>query len=312
MLKYTKNRTKNKMNSLDFKIITNSLINSLFCKDYDFLSEDELKHICSVIDYPTLEIRYISDNPDVYPYVQWDKLDKMQAIRLVVRNQKLLEKINLKKFDYKPKEILYLIKNNYKLIFQYFNFDYANMPQEDAFVLFCLGKDEFLELMDITKYKFGFIEMFDIIRSYKYRKYVVEKLNYKELKNYQITEILINTGDECVDLFNLDLLNTLNWIELLGYQPEFLYNCDIDKFIEGDPFNLVQLVTMFNTPDISYLLDKIDTGIITPFGWEKLLIYNYEKFAKLCDFSKLNENNWLEIISAKPDLAVYKNQIDSN
>lgn len=281
----------------------------MFYANWHSLTKEQLIHICSVLDYPSIEDRYISDNPNVYPYIHWDKLDKMQAIRIVTRNPDLLNRIDLKKYKYKTKEIFFLIQNNHKLIFKYFDFDFVNLPQEDAYFLFCLGKDEFLKLMDLTKYKFGFIEMMDIIRAYKYRRDIITDLNYKELKNYQITEILMNSGEKNMDLFDLKILNTLNWLELLGQQPEFIYHCDFEKFIQGDPFNLIQLIVLFDRPDLSYLLDNIDLEDITAFGWEKLLIANPEKFLNICDFSKLNENNWMEIGIHRPELLIYKQSI---
>jgi len=270
------------------------------------MSNEELKHICSVLDYPSLEDRYICDNETLYPYIHWDKLDKMQAIRIVSRNKKLLSKINLKKYTYKVKDIFFLLQSDYTLIFKFFDFDFNNLSQDDAHAIFCLGKDEFLKLIDITKYKFGFIEMMDIIRAYEYKREVVEKLNYTILKNYQITEILMNTGEESLDLFDLEVLSTLNWLDLLSHQPKFIYSCDFERFVYGDPFNLVQLVVLFDKPDLTYLIGKIDMRNITPFGWEKLLIYKPEQFIEHCDFSKLNENNWIEINACRPELMVYK------
>ena len=294
------------MDNSYIKIIANSIINGIFCTDWHLMSNEELKHICSVLDYPSLEDRYICDNEHVYPYIHWDKLDKMQAIRIVSRNKKLLDKINLKKYTYKVKDIFFLLQSDYKLIFKFFDFDYNNLSQEDAHAIFCLGKDEFLKLIDITKYNFGFIEMMDIIRAYEYKRDVIEKLKYQILKNYQVTEILMNTGKESLDLFNIEMLNTLNWLDLLSQQPEFIYNCDFEKFIKGDPFNLIQLVVLFDKPDLTYLIDKIDMGDITAFGWEKLLIYKPEQFINHCDFNKLNENNWMEISLYRPELLSYK------
>jgi len=270
------------------------------------MSKEELAHICSVLDYPSLEDRYISDNEYVYPYIHWNKLDKMQAIRIVSRNKDLLDRINLKQYTYRVKDIFFLLQNDYKLIFKFFDFNYDNLSQEDAHAIFCLGKDEFLELIDISKYNFGFIEMIDIIRAYEYRRDIIERLNYKILKNYHITEILMNTGKESLDLFDLEMLSTLNWLDLLEQQPEFIYNCDFEKFTNGDPFNLIQLIILFDKPDLTYLIKEIDVDDITAFGWEKLLIYKPEQFVDKCDFSKLKENNWLEINLCRPELIVYK------
>lgn len=294
------------MKGQDFQIITRAMINHLFCMGRDTLSNEELRHVCENMYYPAIEDRYLANDPALYPYIKWDRLDKMQAIRVVTRNPDLLEKIDLKKYNYKVKEVFFFIQKDYKNLFKYFDFDFSNLNQDDAYFLLCFGKEEFLELIDIKKYKFSFIESFEIIKAYNFQREVVELLNYDELKSYQITEILIMTGDEFLDLFSLDVLTTLDWLKLLMYQPGFINNCDFEKFIEGDPFNLVQLIVLFEKPDLSYLLDKIDLKKITPFGWEKLLIYKPDKFAPICDFSKLNESNWAVLLEECPELLKYK------
>lgn len=294
------------MNSADFKIISNSLVNSLFCNEWHSMTIDELAHICKAMDYPNIEDRFICDNPQVYPYIQWDRLEKMQAVRIATRHPELLDRIDLKKHQYKIKEIFYFVQADYTRIFKYFDFDFSNLSQEDAYFLLCLGKDEFFEIIDVNKYSFGFIETLDIIKAYDCRRDIITSLNYKLLKNYQVTEIFIRTGEEFLDLFDLNMLSTLNWLDLLSYQPNFLLHCDFEKFTDGDPFNLIQLITMFQSPDLTYLLDKIDVDEITAFGWEKLLIYKTDKCVSLCDFHKLKENNWIEILKVCPELVAHK------
>lgn len=294
------------MKRQDLNFITKAMINHLFCFGRNSLTKEELIHVCENMHYPAVEDRYLADDPSAYPYIKWDRLDKMQAIRLVTRNQDLLEKIDLKKYEYRVREVFFFIQKDYKHIFKYFNFDFSNLVQDDAYFILCFGKDEFLDLIDIRKYKFSFIESFEIIKAYNFKREVVELLNYEELKSYQIAEILIMTGEEFLDLFDLDVLTTLDWLKLLMYQPGFIHKCDFEKFVEGDPFNLVQLIVLFEKPDLSNLLEKIDLKKITPFGWEKLLIYNAEKFAPLCDFSKLNESNWVSLLEESPELLKYK------
>lgn len=282
------------------------MLNYMFCMYKHLMTKDELVHVFNTLDYNNIEDRYLADDPSLYPYIKWDRLGKMQAIRMAARNLEILRYVNLKKYNYKIRDIFFLIKRDYNILFDYFNFDFENLSYDDAYFLLCLGNEEFLKMIDIKKYDFKFLEMIDIIRAYNYRRSIILDLNYPELKNYQATEILIMTGEENVDLFNLDLLSTLDWLKLLTYQPNFLYSCDFDKFKSGDPFNLVQLVVMFDKPDLAYLIGEIDKRGITPFGWEKLLISKPDKFAAECDFSKLNEANWSVIKSYRPELLVYK------
>lgn len=294
------------MNSQDFAFITNCMLNYTFCTQSTTLSHDELTHLCNVINYPSIEDRYLVDNPGLYPYIKWDRLGKMQSIRIVARNMELLKVIDLKKHQYRIREVFFLIKRNFDILFTHFNFDFENLSQDDAYFLLCLGQDKFLKMIDFSKYSFNFIETNDIIKAYECRRDVIMSLNYKELKSYQVAEILIMTGKEFLDLFDLDILTTLDWLKVLMYQPNFINRCDFNKFIEGDPFNLIQLIVLFEKPDLSYLIEKIDLDDITPFGWERLLIGKTEKFKNLCRFEKLKENNWSVIAAENPELLIYK------
>ena len=295
------------MNTSEIKSISMPMLNYLFCRYIDQFNQAELAHVCDNLYYPSIEDRYLTDNPKVYSYIKWDNLDKMQAIRVVTRNSDLLKVVDLKKFKYKIREIFFFIQKDYKNLFKYFDFDFNNLSQDDTYFLLCLGQDDFLSMIDIKKYNFNFIESINIIRAFKYRRGVIECLRYEELKNYQITEILIMTGEEFLDLFSLDCLTTLNWLDLLMYRPKYINKCDFDKFISGDLFNLIQLIVLFQRPDLTYLLDRIDISKITPFGWEKLLISRPDKFASLCDFNKLNERSWNTILGEVPELIIYKN-----
>lgn len=294
------------MKAFDYNIILKSMLNYTFCMYKDILGNEELMHLFKVIDYEKIEDRFLVDDSRLFPYIHWDKVGKMQAVRMATRNLEVLNYVDLKKHDYTIREVFFLIKRDFNILFKYFNFDFKNLSHDDAYFILCLGSKRFYDMLDLKKYNFSFIEMINIIRAYNYNKNVIMDMDYSELKSYQITEILIKTGEESLDLFDLDCLNTLNWLDLLMYQPDFLYHCDFDKFIDGDPFNLVQLVVLFDKPDLAYLLDRIDLKKITPFGWEKLLISNPKKFASVCDFSKLNEANWAVILYYSPQLISYK------
>lgn len=294
------------METANSNIITETLLYYNFCNHIEVFTADELKHLCNIIDYSEIPDRYLSDNPSLYPFIRWERMDKMQAVRIATANPGLIEKISLKRYKYKVREIFFLIQNDHTALFKYFDFDFKTISQDDAYYLFCLGKDDFLNLIDITKYNFSFIESIGIIRAYDYKRDIIKMLNYQELKNYQVAEILGRTGYKNRDLFELNELTTLNWLDLLSCKPEFLKECNFEQFVEGDPFNLIQLIIMFDKPDLSYLLEKIDLNDITPFGWEKLLIYKPEHFLDTCNFSKLNDNNWNEILAHRPELITYK------
>jgi len=294
------------MNELDLDIICESIIASYFCSYFEELSEPELKHINNFINYELVPDRLIADNSYIHKHIEWDRISKMKAIRLVSRNLDLIQYIDLKKYDFIIREMFWFIKSDYTKLFKYFNFDFSKSTHEDNYLLLCLGVEYFEKTIPIESFNFSFIEIMDIIKAYKYKREITLRLKHDLLKSYQVTEILSMTGEENLDLFNLEILSTLNWIELLNYQPEFIERCDFDKFKKGDLFNLVQLVILFEDPDLSYLIFEINNSDISPFGLEKLLICNPEKFIDICDFSKLNEDNWNRILTERPELVAYK------
>jgi len=277
-----------------------------FCKNYSELSEKELRHINKYVDYDSMPDRLLSDNSQLHPYIDWSRISKMKAIRLVSKNFELTKYINLKNYEYKIREIFWFIKSDYTRLFEFFSFDLSKCSHEDVYLLLCLGEDYFEQRIKLEDFKFSFIEIMDIIRAYKYRRDIILRLDYSKLKNYQYTEIISNTGEDNIDLFDLEELSTLNWLELLNYQPDFIEICDTEKFKKGDLFNLIQLVILFEQPDLSYLINEIDTSEISAFGWEKLLICSPEKFTDMCDFRKLNEDNWSRIVRYRPELTSYK------
>ena len=294
------------MQKQQLDIIVQSLLADFFCKNYSEVSEKEMRHINKYVDYDSIPDRILSDNEQLHPYVNWSRISKMKAIRLVSKNFDLTKYINLKKYEYKIREIFWFIKSDYTRLFEFFNFDLSKCSHEDVYLLLCLGEDYFEQRIKMEDFKFSFIEIMDIIRAYRYRRDIVLRLDYPKLKNYQYTEILSHTGEDSIDLFDLEELSTLNWLELLNYQPDFIEICDTEKFKRGDLFNLIQLVILFDKPDLSYLIDEIDKNEISAFGWEKLLICSPEKFTDMCDFRKLNEDNWSRIVRYRPGLVPYK------
>ena len=294
------------MQEQQISIILQSLLADFFCKNYSELSEKELRHINKYVDYDSMPDRLLSDNSQLHPYIDWSRISKMKAIRLVSKNFELTKYINLKNYEYKIREIFWFIKSDYTRLFEFFSFDLSKCSHEDVYLLLCLGEDYFEQRIKLEDFKFSFIEIMDIIRAYKYRRDIILRLDYSKLKNYQYTEIISNTGEDNIDLFDLEELSTLNWLELLNYQPDFIEICDTEKFKKGDLFNLIQLVILFEQPDLSYLINEIDTSEISAFGWEKLLICSPEKFTDMCDFRKLNEDNWSRIVRYRPELTSYK------
>ena len=173
-------------------------------------------------------------------------------------------------------------------------------------MLLSMGKDFFFNKIPIEKYRFNYKEYIDIIRAYDYEERILNRIDINKLKGHNISEILIVKGEPYVKYFDLKKLTPIDWIDLLEQRPELLKHCNIEVFMKKDIYYLIQLVVLFYEPDMTNLIFKRDMSKISPLGWEKLLIYNPDRFIDECDFSCLNELNWANIKKFKPELLVFK------
>lgn len=293
-------------------ISVDAFLADMFCNHSMDLSNSILRHIANRIDYKLVPDRVIVDQEEVRDVVKWGKIEKMQLVRCLIRcldkDIDILDKIKPKidKFDYTIKEIVHLLARRPNYI-QYFPIDLDKISTSDATTLLSLGDDYFLNKINFSKYKFNFNESMKIIQGYKYDRNIIEKVNYKSLKGYQISEILINTNSRDLDILDILTLTNIDWLNLLEHQPNMLKLCDYSKFMSGDIFYSIKLCCMFDTPDLSHLIIDRDMNTISPFGWEKLLIEKPEKFLTHCNFAKLDDNNWKHIFKTHPEFQIYKN-----
>jgi len=291
-------------------ITVDAFLSDMFCKHYSELPRSILKHIANVINYSVVPDRVMVDCEEVRNVVQWHRIEKMQLIRILIRcldkDLDMLDvlKPNINRFEYKIKNLTHLLKRRPHYI-EHFPIDLNKITTSEAAIVLSLGSEYYLNKINLSKYKFNFKESMNIIKGYEYDREIIKKVNYKSLKGYQISEILIQTGEENIDLLDVSTLTNIDWISLLSHRPEMLNLCDYDKFMRGDIFYSIKLCCMFDTPDLSYLVLNRGVDSISPFGWEKLLIEKPEIFLAHCNFNKLDENNWKGVLKIRPELVVY-------
>jgi len=283
----------------------------MFVKHYHELPLSILKHMVNIFDSEVIPDNAVVDSENVRKVVRWDKFEKMKLIRILIRcldrDIDVLDKIKpqLKKFDYKVKDLVHLLGRRPHYI-EHFPIDLDKLKTGDAAAVLALGDDYFIDKIDLSKYKFNFKESMAIIQGYNYDREIIKQVNYKSLKGYQISEIITYTGELNLDLLDISKMTNIDWIGLLSHNPNMLEHCNYNKFMSGDIFYSIKLCCMFDTPDLSHLVIDRDMSKISPFGWEKLLIEKPEKFLAHCDFNKLDENNWKCILEEHPEFHVYK------
>lgn len=290
-------------------ITSEAFISNIFSWHWNELPHSILKHLAKVVNYNEVPDRVISDNEEIRSVVKWDRVERIKMIRILIRcldnDIDIMDQINIEKYNYKIKNLTHLLSRKPHYI-EYFKIDLGKITTSEAALVLSLGAQYFIDKIDFGRYKFNFKESMNIIQGYKYDREIIKKVNYKSLKGYQIAEILIHTGESNLDLFDTGKLTNIDWINLLALRPEMLNHCNFSKFMSGDIFYSIKLCCMFDVPDLSYLVINKGVENISPFGWEKLLIEKPEIFLAHCNFNKLDDNNWSNILKSQPDLHVYK------
>jgi len=295
------------MNAISISV--DAYLTRMFCHHWEEVTPSILKHLAKSVNYNLVPERFIVEVEEIRKVVRWERIDKMKLIRILIRcldqNVDILDKVNLKKFNYKVKDLTYLLMRRPAYI-EHFPIDLNKIKTSEAATVLSLGHEYFLDKVDFSKYKFNFKESMNIIQGYQYDREIIKKVNYKALKGYQISEIFIHTGEENMDLLDASTLSNIDWLNLLEVRPDMLKHCDFNKFKRSDIFYSIRLCCMFDTPDLSHLVLERDLEEISPFGWEKLLIEKPGTFLAHCNFSKLDDNNWNNILKDNPELHVYK------
>lgn len=297
---------------LPITIISEAYVLRVFTHDWDVLSNHELKHISSMVDYRKVPDRIISDNKEVFDVIDWNRMDKMQLIRIISRcldqNFNVVDIIKKSNHNYKVKDLKHLLFRRPEYI-QHFDIDLNKLKTSEAASLLSLGHDYYLKNIDTSKYKFNFNESMSIIQAYDYDRSIIERVNYHSLKGYQISEILLFTGTENMDILDLEKMNSTDWFNLVSKRSDMYKYCDYNKFLNSDIYHSIQLFCAFDNDKTLDLILSRDLSKITPLGWEKLLIKKPEKFLAHCYFYKLESINWSSILSERPELISYKTSL---
>jgi hypothetical protein len=294
-------------------ISTNAFLSDMLCNHWETLPLSVLRHISRVVDYESIPDRVVADNERVRDIIRWDRLDKMKLIRILIRcidqNVNDLEKIkkSLQQYEYRVKDLTFLFMRRPEFI-EFFPIDLNEVDTVDAAMLLSFGSNYFLDKIDLSRHNFNFRESMNIVKAYNFDRNILENVNYKSLKGYQVSEILVNTGERDLDILDISTLTNIDWINLLEVRPEMLKYCNYSKFMSGDIYYSIKLCCMFDSPDLSHLI--LDRGVdsISPLGWEILLIEKPEIFLAHCNFSKLDDSNWNYILKSRPELISFKPQ----
>ena len=291
------NTHKNSISQINKEIIKKAICHYAALIDPKILPEAIFSVLSKYINPNFIEDKALLSNDRIKEHIDWDKLDKMKLIRLIIRDKYILERIDLNKHDFSLRDLIPVFIVHPDLI-EFFDIDYNSLSAIDAIKLLEINVN-FLSKIDIGKYTYTKAEIGKILESfYKYPQ-VLEKLNFDILDHYAIRTLIIKSGEQYLHKLNIKKLKALDWVEILKLKPELINHCDLDIFKVGDCFLLTKLVQIL--PHLDYLIDE-NKDKISAIGWETLLIYDCEKYSKYCNFELLSKKNWDSIVKYHPSM----------
>lgn len=121
------------------------------------------------------------------------------------------------------------------------------------------------------------------------------------MSNHDIVSLIINGCD--ISRVNKEKFSLQDWLRILEQRPDLIdqYN---DTIQEATIMDIVNLIEMF--PEKYYLFPVEKKSELTSVGWEKLLIASQDYFVDYCDFWKLTEVGWNNVLKICPNLDVHK------
>ena len=310
---------------------------ALFCSDV--LTKEEFAYVSQDIDWNQVPDNYIKYNDSILKKIDWGKhFDKYKALRLLMANiidghdvtkypmhhyeysfeevvtslqmqPTLLEHINISG-DVTIYQVLRVARKRPEFLSMY-DFNTEDITEEELLDLIKVGNKDFISKMNVDWSRFSTHERFKIIKASKFDENTLESAGAfdEDFTNpYHVREIIIKTGDEYLDLLNLDCLFPADWVKILRYHRHLYTRMNLDYLLSGDIYYLIQICMIL--PDFVEYITEDNAHKISSRGWEKLLVkYGTDddnRLINLCDFSKIEQRSWRYMQKEKPELLLYR------
>ena len=271
--------------------------------DSKILPESIFKVLAQFINPNFIDDKSLTSNERLKNHIDWDKLDRLKLVRLIIRDKFILERLDLNKHNFTLKELIPIFIMHPDLM-EYFDIDYGSLSAVDAIKLIEVNPN-FITKIDLWKYTYTKNEINKILEKFHKNPEIIKHINLETLDHFAIRTLLIKSGNRYIDKLDISKLKALDWLEIFKFKPELLEYCKLDLFQTGDAFLTTKLVQIF--PHLDYLIEE-NRYKISALGWEVLLISNPEKYSKYCNFDLLSKKNWENITSYHPSLNNLKNR----
>lgn len=249
------------------------------------IDDEFFKKILNFIDLSNINDREFFSNERIKKFINYDRINKKQLIRLAVRDPDILNRVNISKFKFRIKELEYFLKMWPEYV-DLFNFDLKKISGDELMILLKININYGKET-DFNSIKFSKYHVTELIKNFYHRDFLIVKILEIEnlLDNFQIRQLILQTGNKHFSKLNLEKLNELDWYTILENRPELFQFCNIDIFEKNDCYLLTKLARFI--PNVESIIIK-NKDKISNLGWENLLKLDFERYYPHCCFDCLS------------------------
>lgn len=257
---------------------------------------------------PFINVNHLSDqellaNKRLKDHIDWNSFNNVKIIRLIIRDKSVMQKIDLKHYSFKLKELIPLFLNHPDLIDE-FDLDFSKLGPIEAINMLEINA-EFIDKIDLGKFTYDKLQLNQIVLKFSKHEKIIKKLNLTLLDHFSTRNLLIKTGNKYVDNLDLTKLKDTDWFEILKTKPQLLEHCNLSLFEKGDCYLLTKLVLMY--PSLDYMIAN-NKHKISALGWENLICKEPVAYSQYCNFSIFSKKNWNNILRYHPRLIETKNK----
>ena len=275
-------------------------------KYIDSFTDRELISLCKNADPDIFTDASVADNAIIQENFDWNRVRPKRLARMMARAIDLgyfglLNLMDTKEMKLHVKDLRHLLRRKPEAI-ERFNIDLKKLGDIESLILLELGKDYFIERIDVKKKRFTFAQQYSICQAYDFSRKVMLLFDCKKFDGFQTKEIIKRTGHDNIDIIDLTNPKIVDWIDLLQEMPDMYQYCDLSKFRNVPIAELISLAVASNSDEV---YDRIKTGNlseVSPFGWEKLMTHRSELFKDVCDYGKLDALNKRNVLTSNPHL----------
>lgn len=267
----------------------------------DEITDDVFKKLLPHVNYDVIPDKDFLSNVRILKHICWDNVGRQKILRLLTRDINLLEKIDIKKYNFSVIELTPILIQHRDL-YNELGIDFNNLNGIEAIrLLEC--DNSLIDKINLRKYTFRKKDVLVMIKKFKSNDNIINQLNLSELDHFNIRTLIVETGVKFIEKLNLDTLKATDWLAILEKRPELLEYCNLLLFEKNDCYLLTQLIKMF--PELDYLIDE-NKNKISALGWESLIMDNLEKYKDICCWDKFTSKNWNNVLRKHPQLSEIK------